>query len=400
MRRTAFILASLALAGTVAADAQNAPRRPRLGSDADTNDVRAYFQLGLERLERNPEQAAAAFYWATRLDPNAPQAQYARQIAELMRNANRLVQYRLRNPRTLRERSILAIDSLRFRAEMLDPFFHRGMDEVLLMMYAQHSVPRDEWNLRSDDAGRAGQIANVERFFETADPYSRGQLYYGRGRLRDALQYWDIALRTLPIDWVWTERARAWAELRQLDSARVSLERALDLWRSGRGTEVNRHVFETRAAWEYALGRVHEDQRNATAAREAYERAIGEDRHYYQAYLRLGVLALAQRDTATARFNIALATQREDVQFATLAAAATIYSQIGDRDSAVALLRRATDREPFAASGWLMLARAHEGTTDPQLAAAYERFIALAPRDDRDLAGARQRLAELRAPRP
>ena len=58
----ALFAAAVFLAGP--ADAQRAPRRPALPAAADTNDARAYYELGVRSMDRRPEVAADAFYWA------------------------------------------------------------------------------------------------------------------------------------------------------------------------------------------------------------------------------------------------------------------------------------------------------------------------------------------------
>jgi tetratricopeptide (TPR) repeat protein len=47
---------------------EKVPKRPRLAADADTNSSLAYYTAGVTALSRDPEKAAAAFYWATRLE--------------------------------------------------------------------------------------------------------------------------------------------------------------------------------------------------------------------------------------------------------------------------------------------------------------------------------------------
>ena len=58
----------------VRADAQRGagerePRRPKFTVVRDTNSAGAYYYHGLSVLDRDPQQAADAFYWASRLDP-------------------------------------------------------------------------------------------------------------------------------------------------------------------------------------------------------------------------------------------------------------------------------------------------------------------------------------------
>jgi hypothetical protein len=58
--------------------AQHEPPRPQLPRGADPNDWEAYFDLGDARFQRAPREAAAAFYWASRLDPTRSEPLFAR----------------------------------------------------------------------------------------------------------------------------------------------------------------------------------------------------------------------------------------------------------------------------------------------------------------------------------
>ena len=417
MRRLLLLLVAVLAAAPLAA--QRAPRRPRLPATADTNDATAYFQLGLERIERDPAQADAAFYWAGRLDPLSPQTSYARHVAALLRmDQGRVVRYLNRDPRMLDDAAIRGIDSLRYRAEMQDPFVHRGMDELLLYTYVKAAARTDSWlggpsgpeNARSGVAtgssgATSGVVAATERHLESGDPYLRGLLDYSRGQLRTALQYYAMALRSRSpnaqaaaavVDWVHAERGRAFAELRQLDSAQAALQEAIR-WRRGANDNSELQVFQSAAAWRYALGRVLEDRRDTAAARAVYQHAVDWDPMYYPALLRLAVIDLQQRDSAAALAKLGRVVGEPQVQFFALASAATIYSSMGRRAEAVAALRQATTLEPLASVGWHMLAQALVASQDSAGAvAAYEKFLALAPQNDRLRPTAERALAGLR----
>ena len=416
-------LSALLIAVLVAAPvaAQRAPRRPRLPSAADTNDATAYFQLGLERVERDPGQADAAFYWAGRLDPMSPQTSYARHIAALLRmDPNRLVRYLNRDPRVMDASDVRGMDSLRFRAEMQDPFVHRGMDELLLYAFVKAAGRTDEWfgpaptgtgrsGVASGVAGTSGAnsglLAATEQFLESADPYLRGLLYYSRGQIRNALQYWGIALRDVNtrdahIGWIYAERARAWAELRQLDSAQTQMMEAIRL-RQGPNDNSDLHAYQSAAAWRYALGRILEDRRDTAAARAIYDHVVSWDPTYYPAHLRLAVIDIQQRDTAAALSRLRRAVDEPTVQFFGLASAATVYSSIGRHAEAVAALQKATTLEPFASAGWHLLGQSLALTQDSAGAvAAYQKYLALAPRNDRLRPAAERALASLTTPGP
>ena len=411
MRRLIVLL--LCAMSVAPLEAQQAPRRPRLSGDADTNDAAAYFQYGLDRVRTDPNAADAAFYWAARLDPMSPQSLYGRQVAQLMRDPARLVRYQQRDTRTLSQPQVRAIDSLRFRAEMADPFFHRGLDEVLLYAWGKAaSHGSEEWFGSSSSAGagavsdsrgasNSSGIANaLEQFLEQNDPYGRGQLYYSQGDLRNAVLYLGIAQHNHAADWVWADRGRAFMELRQVDSALANLGQAIES-RTGASDDDEHHVYESSAAWTFALGRVLEDRRDTAAARRAYQRALSADPAYYPATLRLGILALSSRDTAAALAALQSVVQRPDVQFFATAVAATVLSRMGKRDESIAALRRGTQLEPYASAGWLMLGRALETAADSAGAVtAYQRYLALAPRGDAARPNAMSSLGRLRGTTP
>jgi tetratricopeptide (TPR) repeat protein len=383
-------------------EAQRAPRRPRLSGDADTNDAVSYFQLGTERLERDPNGAAAAFWWATRLDPLSAQVWYGQYQAQLAQNGSRYVRYVLREARGLQTPEIAAIDSLRLRAIALDPFMHRGLEDPLLKVYARESVPRDQFMGRGDAITDPEQVHQMERYFVETDPYLAGLFSYSRGELRDAVRYWGNALSSHEHDWMWAERAVAFVELRQLDSARANLTHAIDRARNGRGDEPH-HVWETPAAYQCALGRVLEDMRNWAAARDAYQNATAANAAYYPAWLRLGVLGLRTGDTASALDALTRVLQLQPNDYFAHVTLGAALSNRGQRDSALAHLRRATEIEPWASGGWLLLGRALDAAGDSsQAVAALQKYVALAPRNDppRLLAGRRIELLQPSAARP
>jgi tetratricopeptide (TPR) repeat protein len=374
----------LLLSGVLALpiQAQRTPRRPRLSGDADTNDAVSYFQLGAERLERNPGSAADAFWWAARLDPLSAQVWYGQYQAQLARDPSRYVRYVLREQRALQVPEVLAIDSLRLRAIALDPFFRRGLEEPLLKSYARESTPRDQFMGRGDAISDPEQVAQMERYFRETDPYLAGVFSYTHGELRDAVRYWGNALASHEHDWMWAERGQAFVEMRQMDSARANFTHAIDRARSGTGDEIH-HVWETPAAYQVALGRVLEDTRNWAAARDAYQNATAANTAYYPAWLRLGILGLRTGDSAGAveALKRALELQHDDY-FAHVTLGAALGNR-GDRDSSLAHLRRATAIEPWASGGWLLLGRALDAANDStQAVASYQKYLALAPRND------------------
>lgn len=383
------------LAGTLGAQ-QQPPRRPRLSSGADTNDATAYFQFGLERLQRTPRDAAAAFYWAERLDPASPQILYARHIALLMTDGHRLVQYLHRDPQTLLSPAVRQIDSLYHRALMQEPFLQRGLEEPLLLQYLTRAIAQDDWVGR--EAPSVGDVARaMDTVLSEYQPLLRGVLSFGRGNAREALHYYGRAMRMRRVrqDVVHTERAMAFMQLRELDSAAQALSTALALLRA-EDEAVQRSVYESKARLEFALARVYEEQRNWGSARETYQRALVEDLGYFPAHLRLGQLALRTGDTATALIEFERAVGVNENEYLSRAYLGVVLSRLGRRREAAAHLRRATELEPWAASAWILLGRELDALADTAGALrAYSRYAGQARRADPPLAVVRARIAEL-----
>lgn len=150
MKKLLVALALLSASAPSYAQKSNSdvPRRPALGELADTNDAGAYMRHGNNSIDRNPREAADAFYWAYRLNPGSADALYGRRMALLMSDPNRLMRYMEGSRTTLRSAAIRQIDSLYDRAVMTDPFVHRKYDSELWRLYLRTSA--------EDDLRRAG----------------------------------------------------------------------------------------------------------------------------------------------------------------------------------------------------------------------------------------------------
>ena len=384
--------------------AQQAPRRPRLSGDADTNDAVAYFQAGLDRLTQNPRDAANAFYWAERLDPASPQILYARHVALLMSDGNRLVSYMQRDQNTFFLDEIRQIDMLYYRALMTDPFLQPSLEEPLLIAFFRRLRTQETWLSGPGGQTRPSDFAllrAMDTTFAEYNPLWRGILAMSRGNAREALQYYARALdrRRARTDLINLHRSIAFYHLRELDSARTAMDSAIAAMRTADTTRV-RPIYESKAQWEYALGRLHEEQGNLTAARAAYQRAIVEELSYFPAHLRMGHLSLREGDTAAALLEFERAVQVKENDYIARAYLGAVLGRLGRNRDAAAHLRRATELEPWAAPSWLLLGREHDRAADTTAAlAAYDRYIALSRRADPPRAAVRARAGELRAAR-
>lgn len=359
-----------------------APPRPALPTGADTNSPGTYYAFGVARLRGHPDQAAAAFFWASRLDPETADYPYALWIARVIESPRML-----RASRRVGDQAAAArtLDSLRTRALTLNPFLHRRLDYDLFVemsvrasgggAYAEqwasrlmqrHEIPRAVYDASHGAFDNALALMAVQAAQDTTDPYLR------------------------------VERARMFYLRGSPDSARAMLREALGISRRAHADSL-RFIYENTAAWHYSLGRVEEHLGHAEAAREAYQQAIVEDLSYWPAHIRLGALALAQGDTAEAGLEFVRALQVKEDEYVSHTTIAFLQAALGRLDSAAAHVRRAIELEPHAAVPRHMLAQLEDARGDTASAvAAYERFLERARRDDPDTGPVRARVRQLR----
>src|SRR5687768_5442811 len=133
MRRSVF-LALFLLTPAIALsqrDKRQDLKRPLLPPNADTNDARAYYVFGLDKIRDDPKLAANAFDWASLLDPTSADAFYARRVALLLTDTERLSRYWAGERNTLKRPEIKAIDSLYLHSLTLNPFFYEMLERHL-----------------------------------------------------------------------------------------------------------------------------------------------------------------------------------------------------------------------------------------------------------------------------
>lgn len=368
-------------------------KRPKLAAGADTNDASAYIQHGTKELEMAPDEAAAAFYWAARLDPSSADALYGRSVALAMRKATTLMNYL--NPRSYKARTtkeMLGIDSLRYRALQLDPLFYPRFYTTMERAYLR-AENREYAAVSPQEFNQA-----VRMVLNESAPYVRGRVMWADGRLDQAImEYGDAIKRWKDIPTFRMERARVHATKGDLPSAIKDFDDAIaQLKEREEKRDVNIIFYDNRAIAEQSLGVLWARRGDADSAKAAHGRATAEDLSFYPAHVSLGLLALGLKDTATAVSELALAadlaTDEPHVHYlhGSVLVSATQYAD------AIAPLRKSIALEPFYAAPHLALAQALEKTADaPGAKAAYESFLKLAPRRDPGRTLATQRLAAL-----
>jgi len=400
MRRrlaAAISLLLLVSSSTLFAQKEKVPRRPKLAANADTNDAHAYYDFALEHLRHDPDQAADALYWSTRLEPTWANAFYARRVALLLSDTRRLRSYWSGDRRTVQSDDIRRIDSLFYHALTLNPFVSQTLDRQLFEAVADNIAEQYE----RAGAGTAAEI----RFLIDRDMWSassssamKGWLAYGDSRFDEALKYYAQAIREdkrnepLRVD-----RARVLFQMNEPDSALAELKLAIEDMRK-RDKKDLIYVYQSKALTEHSIAVVYQRLGQDAAAREAYGRALQEDLSYYPAHLQLAFMSLEAKDTTAALAEMDLAVQlRADDAVAhylygyTLAAA-------GKMAEAEPELRKAIALNPLVASVHFTLAEvlARTGRKSDSLT-EYQNFIARAARADPLRPSAEERIAALKS---
>src|SRR5437762_4344164 len=209
----ASILATLPPAA-LQAQGGKVPKRPNLEEGANTNFAPAYYEFGMRKIERDPQKAADAFYWATRLAPACAQPVYARRIALLMADPRLLVGYMRGNRRFLESKEPRRIDSLELRALTLDPFLNRDLHKQLIVVYLralfQEMLQQNGQQL--DAASSVGFEYYMEHYLRNdARERVRASMAMSEGRVTDPPELYRKAIPQEPDDeaWIHVERARA-----------------------------------------------------------------------------------------------------------------------------------------------------------------------------------------------
>lgn len=358
--------------------------RPRLAPGADTNDPNAYFVFAGNHLRRDERQAAAAYYWAMRLDPTCAGCAYGRAIALLIEDGPRLEGYFFGHRNYLRSARYQAFDSLVRRAMVMDPFLHRRLDlHLLASMY--DLLDSDGWE------------RDLDGYLVEADSSLAALVYYSRGRFDLALRVWARMMERRPhAPLLRVARARTFFLTGQLDSAGAMMSEALRIERR-RDVDSASITYESKTLWEYAMGRIHHSLGRLDSAQQAYERALIEDLAFAPAHHQLAVLHLERLDTTSALRELARAVSVGEREFLPRLTYGILLASTGSTDSALVHLRRAIELEPWAARPRLILGAVLDSDGDRAGAAdAFEQWLARAPRTDPNVAGVRARVANLR----
>ncbi len=362
---------ALILALAIPAGAQT-PRRPKLDSKADTNDWEAYYSYGVNRLRKDPRRASEAFYWASRLAPWSGDPLYARWIAFHMEQPDRFELFLREDKKVLDDSLVQRADSIRGVAFIRNPFVHRTLE---IALYDQ--LP-----------GRWG-----------SDPLTRAWLAYAKQSFAPANQLFGEIIRDDPGRYRRLRHLRAtlFVAARQYDSARAEIAALLDALRDVDEKKLV-HTYESKAFYEYAIGRIETVRGNRTAAREAFERALTEDLSYAAAHVGIGALARTPEGAAES-YAQAVELWPLDGVFRHLYATALLKA--GRAQEGLEQINRAIGLEPYHAESYVIKGGAHEILGQPDSArVAYRAYLDRAARNAASRLGVSQRLTALDAAPP
>lgn len=378
------------------------PPRPKLPAGADTNNAGAYQQLGNAMLDRDPATAARAFYWATRIDPGNAEALYGRRVAELLARGEQLPDWwggRLRG-RTAEQ--FAAIDSLGDRALALNPLVGRHHDGRLIRAVYKASVfgsMRRGGYAQTDIEQARGEIEYaMEKELSRAGPRVRAMLAMSRGDAQAARSYYEDALKEAKKEdrpELHAAIARAWVSSGDVDQAIAAFERAIAESEKQASAKTVRW-YEPKARLAHSIGLLHERAGRDAPAREAYGRALVEDLSYAEAHTRLGMLALSERDTATAVRELQQAVELRGDDAMLRLQLAVVLVAAGRAGDAPTHLEKAIALEPWFAAPYFAIARLYEAyEMKDQAVKSYADFVARVPASDPRLPEVRTRLAAL-----
>jgi tetratricopeptide (TPR) repeat protein len=353
--------------------AQEAPPRPNLPRGADANDWEAYFELGDRMFKRNPQQSAAAFYWASRLDPSRAEPLFARWAAYYGNDMGSWMGYLSEDEEILRRPAVIANDSLLLWAYRRNPFVHRGLEVALYALLGER--------LRWGDATIGFMSYGEGDFGRAADQF--GRLIRGNPGGHVRFRHW---------------RALAFVGAGQVDSAAAEISELLRVLRAADAQRLA-YYYESKALYEYALGLLHEAQNRPAEARRAFERALEEDLTMYPARSGLARLSLRERKAAEAVEHLAQAVEIAPEDALMHFEYANALMSANRRDEAIPRYQQAIAMEPHYADPYLRLAVALQNAGQREGAlAAYRAYLERAPRRQaQDIRRATERVAELQA---
>jgi tetratricopeptide (TPR) repeat protein len=354
------------------------PDRPSLPNGADRNDPWSYYRMGLASVQKDPDKAADAFYWAARLNPVWAEPFYGRRVALLLSNPRRLMRYFSGDKGEIRSKEALAIDSLYRHALTLNPFLGPQMDHMFIDAMIQ------EISSRASGSGRSSELAwEIEKAMSNGPPEWRASVAYGQGRYFEALALYGQALQHARLKaGILAERGRLFYQVGLHDSSLVSLTQALAEMRKADKNDLV-FLYQSKALMEERIGMIEHVKGDKTAAREAFGRALQEDLSYYPAHVQLAYLALEGGDTATVMNEMDLAVQIKPEDAGIRYQYGYALGSLNKLKEAETQLKKAIELDPDFAAPHFVLADVFQAQTrKAEALKEFKSFLSLASQRD------------------
>jgi tetratricopeptide (TPR) repeat protein len=368
------ILAAVALCLTAsAATAQKTPKRPQLFAGADTNSWFVYYQSGLSNLRRRPDLAADAFYWAERLNPDAPEPLYAGWVAYWKRHPDRFWDYLAGKRFIVENKEVQRIDSLRLKALQRNPMMYQGL-----------------WIELFEDEGPINMSLN---------PAVQGIVAYAHGNPVKAAERLGEAVKQKDNRGYRYDRALALYQIAQYDTAAHELQLLLDDMKAREEKKLV-WMYQSKQMFQYGIAVLMIAKGDTAAARDALGKALTEDLAFAPAHVQLAHLAAATGDTATAIQELSQAVEIDSTDVNAQYELGVHLLMKNKTEESKEHLRRAIALEPYYAKPYFPLAYILEFDENfDEAAKMYAAFADRATRADADRAEkARARVVALQKP--
>lgn len=346
-------------------------RRPKLEAGADTNSWLAYYNYGIKHLRYSPDKAAAAFVWASRIDPTSAEPLYGRAVAYWRRYPKLFWAYLNRTPGVRESPQIRQVDSLVVRAMLRNPFFRRDADVVL---YEQISGGPYSWTL-----------------------LGRAILAYGDGRYLVAARLFSDLVSKDSVEYYWArfDIALCYTATHQYDSAAAQIATLVEEIHRRAEARLN-PVYQSREILLYGLGVLRLIVGDTAAARENLGQALTENLAFHPAHALLADIALARADTVQAVAEYVQAVELDSTDGVLHYRYARVLGAVGRLPDAESEFRRAVELEPFFAPPYLGLALVLDiSGKRAEALEQYRRYLQRTYRNDPRIAMAQERIKAL-----
>lgn len=342
---------------------------PALAQGKDVNDWREYYDKGIELLGRQlPKSADPYFLWAARLNPQGATPVHMHWVALSLANPRLLeIEPGKGNARDEAERA--RIDSVLLEALRIDPFTPRHFARLV------YEARPGYWG---QDNFTQGYLAYTEARYDRAlrllERVTKGE------RLRPALMF----------------RALSYYAMERFDSAAAQLQVLAELAAKDNATQLA-PSYEGTALYLYGMGVARLRMGNLDGARDALERALGEDVSMAAAHVALAQVALRRADTAAVVREWGMALELRPASAAIHGDYANALRKIGRAADAVAEDERAIALEPLWAGPYFNEAMTLDALgRGEQAVARYAQFLQRTPAAyQQQIAIARDRIAKL-----